>query len=145
MLTFTLIRRILDIIAQFVVHTTAYGLSASYRVHAEPFGGYMGYIQTQLLPRATVSLTVGWHEDIIRSVIVGLILFIIIYLNQTRLMKIFMISVFFVIFVGATMGRSIIRQPIWGPLTILLWIICISIANFLFGRIVLSDKEDDAQ
>lgn len=148
MLVFAIIWNVLELVAQFIVHTLAYQFSSSYRSHVEVFGGYGGYLQTQLLPRILYGFTGGWYSRLLWAVFVGLTIFIImLYTKRKSPHRFFMLSILFIIFVFISMRKAymFVRDPVWSAIDILLWLICFLISQQIFQHYLLSGKEETGQ
>lgn len=138
MLIFSLLFEVGYAMAQFIVHTLAYQLSDSYRAHVETFGGFGGYIETQLVPRVLHSITdaYGWFIKVITGGLMGLIMFIIfLYTNNSNMLRFLLLTTFIVAFIGWQESKAIIHTPIWGVIDIVLWLICFWVAKICYTRL----------
>ncbi len=141
-IVFVIIYNLIDAFAQFLVHTLGYGLSESYRTHVQTFGGYWGYVGTQLKPRVFHSFFNGWQKSMAISSILSFLFFLIIFLTKnSKTIRFFALSVITVLFLGLNYARSIVRDPFWSAIHIFIWILCFFTAIKIYN-ILASDVED---
>ncbi len=141
-IVFVIIYNLIDAFAQFLVHTLGYGLSESYRTHVQTFGGYWGYVGTQLKPRVFHSFFNGWQKSMAISSILSFLFFLIIFLTKnSKTIRFFALSILIVSFLGFLYARAIVRNPFWSVIDIIIWISCFFIANKIYNKLT-SHMED---
>ncbi len=141
-IVFVIIFKLIDVSVQFLVHTLAYWLSESYRTHVQPFGGYWGYLETQLHPRVLHSFISGWQRSIAISILISFILFIIILLTKSsKLTRFFTLSFFIISFLGWLNARNIVYDPFWTIVYIFIWLFCFILSTKVYSRLILNVKE----
>lgn len=125
---------VLHILLQFAVHTVAYTVSDGYQVHVDKFGGYSGYLETQLLPRAGYTLFSNWYTEIFYGAAFGLVIRGILTVYQQPALRWLVLTIVFTAWVGWREARFLVRDPFWSVLDIVLWFLCIYTLQYIMIR-----------
>jgi hypothetical protein len=126
-------------LTELLIHTLAFQFSESYREHVKPFGGYEGYITTQLVPRWWHSLTAGWRLSLLfRSVLLGVGAFLVLCLFDNKPTRVVWLLVLFVLDAGLRYGRMFVIDPFWAVIYTLFLLICFMFLVFLMNKYIVS-------
>lgn len=124
----------LKAVLQLLVHSAFYALDESYRIHTAPFGGYSGYLQTQLIPRIGHALVAGWYTKVFFGALAGILIVGLTTLCKASALRGLVFTIVFVLWIGWHEARGIVRNPFWAVIDIILWLTCFGLLMYVLNR-----------
>ncbi|BCW94673.1 MAG: hypothetical protein WHS44_09940 [Fimbriimonadales bacterium] len=126
--------KVLDALAQTLVHLLGYVLSESYRAHVERLGGFGGYLSNQLTPRLQHTFFHGWYITILKSVLLGAVLYLGTKTINSRLYLYALLFALAAVWVLSGKGIHIFYSPFWSFLEFLMILMCLLALLWLYKR-----------
>lgn len=139
--------RIALVIAEFTVHTLAYNLSESYRVHVDTLGGYTAYIFNLMVPRASHRVLSDWLIGVIWGALGGVsVLILTLFSKCCRFPKGLALSILTLSWIGWRESWKLSFDPFWTIVRTFLWIICfITLERVVTRSTRLLEREEATQ
>lgn len=119
-------------------HTVLGAFSPSYRESLEDFGGWTGYIETQLVPRLMAGISSDWGRFLLRSLLsgVGALVICTVYAEEPSKRRIGLALLLLGLMLY-TSWRTWLLTPIWGIINTLQWGVVVGGTAAIITRYIL--------
>lgn len=137
----------LQALLQFFVHSVAYILDDSYRIHTTRFGGYSGYIQTQLIPRVEHLLLGGWYTKVLYGILAGILIGGVTILYKATALRRLAFTIVFLLWIGWHEARRLVLDPFWTAMDIIIWLVCFGLLMYILSSwptFIRQESDNDA-
>lgn len=119
-------------------HTVLGVFSPSYRESLEGFGGWTGYIETQLIPRFMVSISGDWGRFLLNSLLtgVGALVICTVYAQEASKKRMGLVLLLMGLMLYNN-WRTWLKTPLWGIIETFQWSVVVGGTAVIITRYIL--------
>lgn len=121
---------------QVLIHFGAYAMSDGYRTHAERFGGFEGYISTQLAPRVKHIFLSQWRSTTVLSALIGTALYAATKLVRSKAVMRILVGASVAAWILWNKGIYFIYDWFWSILQALMFLLCVVALLYVYRKVI---------
>jgi len=128
--------KLLYAMIQVLIHFGAYAMSDGYRTHVERFGGFEGYMSTQLAPRLRHIFFSQWQSTIVLSALIGTALYAATKLVSSKATMRFFVGGSVVVWILWNRGIYLLYDWFWSILQAFIFLVCVISLLYVYKKVI---------